>query len=90
MTVLPIPLTRGAAATACTTVQPTASLFRRWRPAGLPVPGARSALTGFLKLQGLLVSFACVVVGRRDRPALKRIPGRGGREFQISDIGAET
>jgi hypothetical protein len=39
--VLPIPLARRAAATACAAVQSTASLFRPWRPAGLaPFSGA--------------------------------------------------
>jgi hypothetical protein len=56
VTVLPIPLARRAAAAACAAVQSTAALFRRWRPAGLPTLGPRSAPTGCLKLHGLLVS----------------------------------
>ena len=60
VTVLPIPLARRAAATACAAVQSTAPLFRRWRAAGLAAPGSRSALTGCLKLQGLLVFLAQV------------------------------
>src|SRR5262249_12751737 len=35
---LPIPFAWRAAATPCAAVQSTASLFRRWRPAGLPAP----------------------------------------------------
>ena len=46
MTVLPIPLTMGAAATACTTVQPTPPLLGRGRPAWLSAPGPRSTLAG--------------------------------------------
>jgi hypothetical protein len=46
VTVLPIPLASRAAATACAAVQPTAPLFRRWRPAGLAAPGPRSAFAG--------------------------------------------
>jgi len=53
--VLPIPFARRAAATACAAVQSTAPFFRRWRPAGLPAFGPRSAPPGCLKLHGLLV-----------------------------------
>jgi len=55
VSVLAVALARRAAATACAAVQSTASLFRRWRAARFPAPGPRSALTGCLKLQGLLV-----------------------------------
>lgn len=60
VTVLPVALARRGTTTACAAVQSTASLFRRWRPAGLPAPGSRSALTGCLKLHGLLVSLVRV------------------------------
>src|SRR5215831_8613747 len=60
VTVLPIPFARRPAATVCAAVQATAPLFRRWRPAGSPAPGPRSALPGCLKLQRLLVSLARV------------------------------
>jgi hypothetical protein len=43
VTVLPIPLARRAAATACAAVQSTASLFRRWRPA-VRLWGAKSRI----------------------------------------------
>ena|SRR5262245_38952173 len=43
--VLAIALARRAAATVCAAVQSTAPLFRRWRPAGFPALGPRSALT---------------------------------------------
>jgi hypothetical protein len=54
VTVLPLPLARRAAATACAAVQPTAPLFCRWQPAGLPTTGPRSALTGFLARRSTL------------------------------------
>ena len=56
VTVLPVALTRRAAATLCAAVQSTAPLFRRWRPAGLPALCTRSALPGCLKLNRLRVS----------------------------------
>ena len=45
VTILPIPLARRAAATACAAVQSTAPLFRRWRPAGLGKLTAASGLS---------------------------------------------
>jgi hypothetical protein len=42
VTVLPIPLARRAAATACAAVQSTTPLFRRWRRARLSAIGPRS------------------------------------------------
>ena len=64
--VLPIPLARRGTATACATVQSTAALFRRWRPACTFLPhrrpadlmnlrcAARTPTNGDRKLQGRL------------------------------------
>jgi len=64
--VLPIPLARRGTATACATVQSTAALFRRWRPACTFLPhrrpadlmnlrcAARAPTNGDRKLQGRL------------------------------------
>jgi len=43
VTVLPIPLARRAAATACAAVQSTAAFFRRWQ--GFPLLGASEVAT---------------------------------------------
>src|SRR5262249_33568151 len=40
------------------------ALFRRWRPAGLPAFGPRSALPGCLKLHGLLVLLSAFIAER--------------------------
>jgi hypothetical protein len=55
VTVLPIALARRPAATACAAMQSAASLFRRWRPAGLAAPCPGSTPPGCLELDGLLV-----------------------------------
>src|SRR6516225_10232097 len=54
--VLPVPFARRAAATACAAVQSTPPFFRRWGSARLAALGPRSALSGGLKLEGLLLS----------------------------------